>query len=198
MSTARSTKLAHYPNVLLLKLCIDDLDLREKYREHILRHNTRVVESNYYDSGFDLLTPSTIRVVPGDQLKLDYGIKCAAYNSVLTGLLTFENQTNTIYANAREHPSAFYIYPRSSIASTPLRLANSVGIIDSGYRGNLIGKFDSQVYTGVGGVLEVEHEVIAGSRLLQICAPMLQPILVEIVDSLDETERGAGGFGSTP
>jgi dUTP pyrophosphatase len=195
MATDRSTKLARYPNILLLKLCIDDLDLREKYRELALQHNTRVVENKYYDSGFDLITPSTMHVVPGEQLKLDYGVKCAAYNSVLTGLLTF--QDNDIYANTRCHPSGFYLYPRSSISNTPLRLANGVGIIDSGYRGNLIGKFDSQVYNGVGGVIEVEHEVTEGCRLLQICAPMLQPILVEIVDSLDDTERGAGGFGST-
>jgi len=195
MANNRSTKLATYPNVLLLKLCIDDLDLRERYREHVQTHNQRVIENKYYDSGFDLLTPTTLQVVPGDLLKIDYGVKCAAYNSVLTGTLAFEN--NEMRANCRVHPSAFYIYPRSSISKTPMRLANSVGIIDSGYRGNLIGAFDSQVYSGVGGVLELEHEIIEGSKLLQICGPMLQPILVEIVDALDETERGSGGFGST-
>ena len=35
------------------------------------------------------------------------------------------------------------MYPRSSIYKTPLRLANNTGIIDSGYRGNLMGAFDN-------------------------------------------------------
>ena len=41
-------------------------------------------------------------------------------------------------------PTAYYLYPRSSMGSkTPLRLSNSVGIIDAGYRGNIIGVVDN-------------------------------------------------------
>ena len=71
-------------------------------------------------------------------------------------------------------------------------LANSVGIIDSGYRGQLIGAFrnigSSEPYT-----------VEKYSRLLQICAPDLRPIYVELVTEnfFDQTDRGSGGFGST-
>lgn len=92
-------------------------------------------------------------------------------------------------------PCGYYMYPRSSLSKTPLRLANSVGIIDSGYRGHLIGMFDSIREK------EEEYEVPEYTRLLQVCAPNLMPILVNIVDSEEQlgekTKRGGGGFGST-
>ena len=44
-------------------------------------------------------------------------------------------------------PCGYYLYPRSSTGSkTPLRLSNSIGVIDSGYRGNLIACFDNIDY----------------------------------------------------
>jgi dUTP pyrophosphatase len=88
--------------------------------------------------------------------------------------------------------TGFYMDPRSSISKTSYRLANSRGIIDSGYRGNLIGIFDK-----VSNPTPIEKY----DRLLQICAPGLVPIFVEIVNSLEElgeeTERGTGGIGSS-
>jgi dUTP pyrophosphatase len=89
--------------------------------------------------------------------------------------------------------TAFYIYPRSSISKTPLMLANNTGIIDSGYRGSLIGAFrwlrtNSDNYT-----------VEQNTKLVQICHPSLCPIYVVLVneEDLTSTERGDGGFGST-
>ena len=86
------------------------------------------------------------------------------------------------------------MYPRSSLSKTQLRLANSVGIIDSGYRGNLIGAFDCLSKKG-------EYKVLKDDRLVQICSPDLAPIMVEIVDTEEKlgkkTTRGQGGFGST-
>jgi dUTP pyrophosphatase len=74
--------------------------------------------------------------------------------------------------------------------NTPLMLANSVGIIDSGYRGPIIGAFRNVSHTYV---------VDQYTRLLQICAPDLRPIIVELVGEnfFDNTCRGDGGFGST-
>ena len=74
--------------------------------------------------------------------------------------------------------------------------ANSVGIIDSGYRGNLGAKFD-EIEGWVGWESEDYH------RLLQICSGTLKPFRVVIVDTVEElnkygdTERGEAGFGST-
>ena len=88
----------------------------------------------------------------------------------------------------RTHP--YYIYPRSSISKTPLRLANCVGIIDSGYRGEMGVVFDN--------IHDEIIEIEPYSRLIQACTPDLVPFGVKIVDAdFDKTERGAGGFGST-
>ena len=87
-------------------------------------------------------------------------------------------------------PCSYYLYPRSSISKTPLMLANHVGVIDSGYRGNIIGSFRNLVE---------KYTVQKYTRLLQICAPDLRPLYVEIVsiEDLDITSRNEGGFGST-
>jgi dUTP pyrophosphatase len=85
------------------------------------------------------------------------------------------------------------MYSRSSISKSNLRLANNVGIIDAGYRGHLMGMFDV-IYTD-------QTVVNKFDRHLQICAPGLIPIYVQLVDSKDilgiDTARGDGGFGST-
>ncbi len=84
------------------------------------------------------------------------------------------------------------MHPRSSISKTPLRLANSTGIVDSGYRGPLIGMFDC---------LRPQYVVERFDRLIQVCAPGLMPIYVELVDRVEDlgedTVRGEGGIGST-
>jgi dUTP pyrophosphatase len=84
------------------------------------------------------------------------------------------------------------MYPRSSTGSkSPLRLANSVGIIDAGYRGDYIAVFDNWRGT--------DYQVEKFQRLVQICPPNLTyPMFVEVVDDLGAaTLRGTGGFGST-
>jgi len=158
-----------------LKIFIDnDDDLKSIYKTAVDKHNTAVKSSTYPDAGFDLYVPKDYLIKPGDVGKVDFKIITAASSSSLGT------------------PLSFFTYPRSSIYKTPLRLANSVGIIDSGYRGTLRGMFDNrsnETYT-----LE-KH-----TRFLQICSPNLNPIIVSIVDNIAElgtTERGQGGFGST-
>ena len=110
---------------------------------------------------------SPLSVEGNETFKLDFKVKGAMY----------ENDV----------PIGYYLYARSSISKTGFRLANSVGIIDSGYRGNIMAYFD---------VIK-NDKVEVYQRLVQICAPDLKAFKVELVDSLDETERGEGGFGST-
>lgn len=78
--------------------------------------------------------------------------------------------------------------PRSSIHKTSLSLVNSVGIIDSDYRGPVKAKFE---VTRSGDPYSVGDRI---AQLVIVQAPSLR--LVE-VDSLDDTQRGSGGFGST-
>ena len=72
-------------------------------------------------------------------------------------------------------------------------LANGTGIIDSGYRGPIIGAFRN-----ISNQQE-RYVVEQNARLLQLCAPDLRPIVVELVNEsfFETTERGEGGFGST-
>jgi dUTPase len=89
-----------------------------------------------------------------------------------------------------EEGSHYTLEPRSSIFKTGFMMANSRGIIDKSYRGELKAPIVS-----VGSHLS---SVDAGTRLFQILAPNLGWIRqVVYVDSLDETGRGSGGFGST-
>jgi len=85
---------------------------------------------------------------------------------------------------------SYYLYPRSSMGSkTPLRLANSVGIIDAGYRGELIAIVDN--------ISSVEFSIDIGDRFFQICSGSLKGFNIKIVDKLNSTARGANGLGST-
>lgn len=81
------------------------------------------------------------------------------------------------------------IFPRSSICKTPLMLSNAVGVVDSGYRGEI--KF----YFKIVDRSSKNYEV--GDRIGQlIIMPYPQVELVEI-DELSTSDRGVGGFGSS-
>lgn len=129
------------------------------------------VKKNYdSDSGFDLAVPRD-HTIPGKTLgyKIPLGVACKSKSDW--------------------YKRGYYLYPRSSITKTPLRMANSVGIIDSDYRGEIIAVVDNHSND--------EYVVTVGSRLFQLCSPDLMAMKVEFVDELDETERGENGFGST-
>jgi len=79
------------------------------------------------------------------------------------------------------------VFPRSSISKKDLILSNSVGVLDSGYRGELFIRFQSMG--------EEHYEV--GDRIAQIMILPYPGIEFEEVGELSETIRGDGGFGST-
>ena len=144
--------------------------LNELYLEGLRKHKLNL-ETTHPDSGFDLFCPRDLTIPPNETSFIDLGIRCAAYEWPTAS------------------PKPFYVYPRSSLSKTSLRLANSVGIIDSGYRGNILAAVDN--------IRDKPFQLRRGTRLFQICAPDLSPLSVELVNSLDKTVREAGGFGST-
>ncbi len=82
------------------------------------------------------------------------------------------------------------VRPRSGMsAKTKIRVANSPGTIDSDYRGEIGIIIDN---TG-----EEPYEVKVGDRIAQGVLAIVPQASFIVVDSLDETERGAGGYGST-
>jgi len=95
-------------------------------------------------------------------------------------------------------PTPFNLHPRSSIYKKAIRMANSTGIIDSGYRGELCAAVDclGQAF----GKQTDRMTLQPGKRYFQICKADLQPfyaVLLNENDELPSTERGGGGFGST-
>jgi dUTP pyrophosphatase len=123
------------------------------------------------DSGLDLFFPERVEVDPHTTKFIDLGIQCEAMN---------DNGEKSV---------SYYLYPRSSISKTPLRMANSVGIIDAGYRGNIM--------VAVDNISDMPYVVEKGQRLFQICGPTLESIEMKIVNELSNTDRGNNGFGST-
>ena len=106
---------------------------------------------------------------------------------------------------ALEIPKGFVglVFPRSSIRKTGLQLSNSVGVIDSGYRGELQATFN-KLFGGEAMYDEMKVKEIQpndfykiGDRVAQIMIIPHPPIEFEEVDELSDTERGDGGFGST-
>jgi dUTP pyrophosphatase len=91
-----------------------------------------------------------------------------------------------------EIPNGFVglIFPRSSVRKTDLSLSNCVGVVDSGYRGEIQATFRKHK-----GVASNKYEV--GDRIAQIMIIPHPPIEFEEVEELSDTERGDGGFGST-
>ena len=90
-----------------------------------------------------------------------------------------------------ECPEGFaaLVCSRSGLASKGLTVANVPGIIDDDYRGEVIVILYNRTRKG--------YTVAAGDRVAQLMiVPVLRPEF-EIVDELSDTERGAGGFGST-
>lgn len=81
------------------------------------------------------------------------------------------------------------LFPRSSNSRTNLVLSNSVGVLDSGYRGEVTFKFKQVPRHG--------DAYIRGERIGQIIILPYPKIYFVVSDELSETERGAGGYGST-
>ena len=200
-----ATLLQTHNTFMYLSIFVDseDGDLKRLYIAAAENHNNKILQDpDFYDAGFDLFLPKNENDVNcwGDGTrfytrdwadvpinKVDFKVKCCA----------------KLYTEGKARYTPFYTYARSSISKTPLRLANNQGIIDAGYRGNLIGMFDCLPAETQNDSDDKEFDwyMEKYSRLLQICAPGLVPIYVNIVNSLEElgpsTSRGEGGFGST-
>ena len=187
--------LNSYDKVMLLKLYVDsdDSDLKYIYKNAAFAHNNKLSTlSNEIDAGFDLFCPNDLSF---------YGVRYELMNPVNKLDLNICCSAEMITDKGKKYNTGYYLYPRSSISKTKIRLANSIGIIDSGYRGHLMGMFDVVNIHPNFSPDEADFKIKKNDRYLQICAPGLVPIIVEIVNSMkklgDITARGEGGFGST-
>ncbi len=106
---------------------------------------------------------------------------------------------------ALEIPEGFVglIFPRSSVRKTGLDLSNAVGVVDSGYRGELQATFNKifggeRFYDETKNTEDTSNDFYkVGDRIAQIMIIPYPPIEFVEVEELSDSERGEGGFGST-
>jgi len=142
--------------------------IKKMYEEHI-----KTITNMNENSGFDLLIPNDYDNKNKDQITIDH---------MISAMVMDENNNRCGY----------WMVPRSSISKTNFRMANSIGLIDPGYNGNLLAKVDV--------IKQTSNPILItkGSRLFQICSADLKPFKkIHFVESLPKTIRGNGGFGST-
>jgi len=118
------------------------------------------------DAGLDLYVLENMVIKAGDTVVIKLGIACEPIDG-----------------------KAYYLMPRSSISKTPLRMSNSIGLIDGGYRGEIMASCDN--------IKNFDYKITKGQRLFQLVSLDASPISYEISESLSDTSRGDGGFGST-
>lgn len=120
----------------------------------------------------------------------------------------YDEHGNVCYGTqlAFEIPNGFagFLFPRSSNTKKDLILGNSVGVIDSGYRGEVVFKFKPTIiYTMgdsinfVGPPYHLLNNYEIGDRIGQLIIMPYPQIEFNEVDELSHTDRGIGGFGST-
>lgn len=132
------------------------------------------VRANPTDAGLDLRSKNTVTLQMGRRTLVGTGVSVKIPRGYV-GLL----------------------FPRSSLSKQGITMTNSVGVIDSDYRGEILASLQ---FNGVPGNCN-ELEIPAGERIVQL---VVVPILLVVPDVMDwnddlwfDTERGAGGFGST-
>ena len=129
------------------------------------------------DAGWDLIANSDAEIVFADEAKKN--------------ILYIEYDTGVILQPAK----GFYtlLFPRSSISKYQLSLCNSVGVIDAGYRNSIKLRFRFL------GKRFSKNSLIykKGDKIGQLIFMPMFDMFAHQTDSLDESERGTGGFGST-
>jgi dUTP pyrophosphatase len=165
------TECDTYQITMSLYIYAEDKNLRDMLHEHL---NTK---HRWTDSGFDI--PLLHGHSVGNRVTYNYTI----------------NLHVKVAAVDVDQTRPCLLLPRSSLSKTAVRLANSIGLIDQGYRGEVQAKVDI--------VDPAKGDIHAGERLFQICRhdflPWNDVILVDSENELPPPPdtRGSGGFGST-
>lgn len=155
-----------------------------KYIFRIIPNNEEVAQMyknhthyNEGDSGLDLFCVEDVEIKVGETKKIKFDISCE--------MIQVDKNRNYV------KNVSYWLLPRSSIIKTPLRLANSLGLIDAHYQNNIMAFVDN--------VKTFDYSVEKGTRLFQIATGDLTPISkIEVVDKfLNESKNRGGGYGST-
>lgn len=128
--------------------------------------------------------PDVITPTKGTSGSACWDLYVKGYHSINNDIVEYETGISV------EIPEGYVglLFPRSSIKDKDLTLSNSVGVIDSDYRGTIKAFFCRK---------GMHRYYRIGERFLQLMIIPIPSIELEEVDELSETIRGSGGFGST-
>lgn len=119
------------------------------------------------DAGADLRSAINTELLPGHRLLIPTGVKAAVPEGY-----------------------ALFVHPRSGLAlKHGITVLNTPGTVDSGYRGEI-----GVILHNTSGA---SFEIRRGDRIAQAVIQKVETVNFQVVEELDTTERGAGGFGST-
>lgn len=171
---------------------------------NILKHDSKFEKANDSDSGYDIIAISDPEVK---------GEPCYEGGNIYEEINYIQYRTG-IYLEPQSEFCYFLLYPRSSISKYNLQLANSVGVIDTSYRGEVLVRFnylwqpkdlrtgthhDSNFFTSrfTGVCINEERIYKKGDKIAQLIPSKNIPCNIHVVDTLTNTKRSSGGFGST-
>jgi dUTP pyrophosphatase len=139
-----------------------------KIKIEVINRGTAPVYAQAGDAGADIFANESVEIRAGERKLVMTGVKIAVPDGYV-GL----------------------IHPRSGLAlKQGLTVLNAPGTIDSGYRGEIgVILYNSQVRSTI--------LIKAGDRIAQLVIQKVERAEFEVVDALDNTDRGEGGFGST-
>ena len=158
---------------LQLSVCFEDAATRALYagaEEAAAAAVAAAAPDAEADAGWDLRFTEDAVVRPGTTHTFEFGLSARCVADCVM-------------------PVPMLMLPRSSIVKTPLRMANSIGLIDAGYRGPLRAVVDHRG--------DKPYAVKRGERLFQLIALPTHAMQWSAVECLPPSARGAGGFGST-
>jgi len=165
-------------------------------------------------TGFDVIVTSEPEIIGetysnGTYKRVDY----VQYKTNLKLAVQKEREFSTFGHTDLDYD--ILAFPRSSISKYNLVLANCIGLIDADYRGEVLLRFKYQwqpedygvythesndvspLYTYIGGKLNIEKIYKKGDKVCQLKVTKVENVTFQLVEELDSTNRGEGGFGST-
>lgn len=165
-------------------------------------------------TGYDIIATSEPEIVGetnsnGSYKRIDY----IQYKTNLKVAVQKDRQFSTFGSYDLDYD--ILAFPRSSVSKYNLLLANSIGLIDADYRGEVLLRFKyiwqpedynvhtyesgdgSPLYTYIGGKLNSNKIYKKGDKICQLKVTRVENVEFILVDELDITNRGEGGFGST-
>tara|TARA_B100000497_G_C7689441_1_gene418699 strand:- start:95 stop:553 length:459 start_codon:yes stop_codon:yes gene_type:complete len=147
---------------------------------------------------------SKIKIIPGGQLPVKQDPRDACHDMYARQITEIQPGLVEVRLGVAIQPPGGYriaIYPRSSISRSGWQLANSVGIVDNNYRGEILAVFSAKPMAldecGLDTFLYPDFPYQVQDRVCQMELVTYGSTDWEVVDQLDDTRRGEGGFGST-